>query len=119
MAAPIASDPQTSGGLLVVCDQNRAAEMTKLIADRGYPHARIIGHAFSGRPAVTFEPAIAAERALVLLPFPSNYNRCSGDVDRKSAWLRKQVPVVALLDLASSAGPRFQKANAILTILRF
>jgi selenide,water dikinase len=49
------TDPQTSGGLLVACDQNRAVEVTKLIADRGYPHARIIGHAFSGRPAVTVE----------------------------------------------------------------
>jgi selenide, water dikinase len=49
------TDPQTSGGLLVACDKGRAAEVTKLIGDRGYPHARIIGHASSGRPAITIE----------------------------------------------------------------
>jgi selenide,water dikinase len=47
------TDPQTSGGLLIACDQDRAAEVTNLIADKGYPHARIIGHASSGRPAIT------------------------------------------------------------------
>jgi selenide, water dikinase len=49
------TDPQTSGGLLVACDRDRTAEVTKLIADRGYPCARIIGHASSGRPAITIE----------------------------------------------------------------
>jgi hypothetical protein len=60
-------------------------------------------------------PAIAAERALVLLPFPSNYNRCSGDINRTSAWLPKadqqwsspdasQVSVAALLDPRSQCG---------------
>jgi selenide, water dikinase len=47
------TDPQTSGGLLIACDQNRSAEVTKLIADRGYPHTRVIGHTSSGRPAIT------------------------------------------------------------------
>jgi selenide, water dikinase len=49
------TDPQTSGGLLVACHQDRAAEVVKLITDSGYPHARIIGHASSGRPAITIE----------------------------------------------------------------
>ena len=49
------TDPQTSGGLLLACEPNRAAEVTKLIADRGYSHASIIGHASSGRPAITVE----------------------------------------------------------------
>jgi selenide, water dikinase len=49
------TDPQTSGGLLVACDQSRAAEVTQMIADRGYPHARIIGRVVSGQPAITVE----------------------------------------------------------------
>jgi len=49
------TDPQTSGGLLVACHRDRAAEVAKLITDSGYPHARIIGHASSGRPAITIE----------------------------------------------------------------
>jgi selenide, water dikinase len=40
------TDPQTSGGLLIACDRSRAAEIIKLIADKGYPHARISGMRF-------------------------------------------------------------------------
>jgi len=46
------TDPQTSGGLLVACDPGRAAEITRMIIDGGYPHARIIGHADAGPPSV-------------------------------------------------------------------
>jgi selenide, water dikinase len=49
------TDPQTSGGLLIACDQSCATEIIKLIANAGYPHARVIGHASSGRPAVIVE----------------------------------------------------------------
>jgi selenide, water dikinase len=49
------TDPQTSGGLLIACDQSRAAEVTRLIADRGYPRASIIGRVVSGQPTMTVE----------------------------------------------------------------
>jgi selenide, water dikinase len=49
------TDPQTSGGLLIACDHNRAADLTRLIADKGYPHASIIGRVVSGQPAITVE----------------------------------------------------------------
>jgi selenide, water dikinase len=49
------TDPQTSGGLLVACDHSRAAEVTKMIADGGYPHARIIGRVVSGQPTIAIE----------------------------------------------------------------
>lgn len=49
------TDPQTSGGLLIACDPSRAAQLTQALADRGYPHARIIGHAGSGPPSITVE----------------------------------------------------------------
>jgi selenide, water dikinase len=47
------TDPQTSGGLLVACEPNRAAEITKTIIDNGYPQARIIGRADAGVPSIT------------------------------------------------------------------
>jgi selenide,water dikinase len=49
------TDPQTSGGLLIACDPSRAAELTQVLADGGYPHARIIGRAGSGPPSITVE----------------------------------------------------------------
>jgi selenide,water dikinase len=36
------TDPQTSGGLLVACDQSHAAAVTQMIVEKGYPHARIV-----------------------------------------------------------------------------
>ncbi len=47
------TDPQTSGGLLIACEPDRAAEITKTIIDSGYPQARIIGRADAGAPSVT------------------------------------------------------------------
>lgn len=47
------TDPQTSGGLLIACEPNRAAEITKTIIDSGYPQARIIGRADAGVPSIT------------------------------------------------------------------
>lgn len=49
------TDPQTSGGLLIACDQHHAAAVTKMIVDKGYPHARIVGHVVQGAPAITVE----------------------------------------------------------------
>lgn len=37
------TDPQTSGGLLVSCKADRAAELVQRIAKAGYPNARIVG----------------------------------------------------------------------------
>lgn len=42
------SDPQTSGGLLIACAPQRAAEIVRTINEAGYPAARIIGHAAAG-----------------------------------------------------------------------
>jgi selenide, water dikinase len=49
------TDPQTSGGLLIACDQGRAADVMRTIVDAGYPHARIIGRAVSGPSSITIE----------------------------------------------------------------
>ena len=37
------TDPQTSGGLLVSCSAERAAELVQTIVGAGYPNARIVG----------------------------------------------------------------------------
>lgn len=47
------TDPQTSGGLLIACEPDRAAEITSMIVDHGYPQARIIGRADTGGPSIT------------------------------------------------------------------
>jgi selenide, water dikinase len=48
----ILTDPQTSGGLLVACNPDLAAGVLSTIAEAGYPHARLIGHAEVGAPSV-------------------------------------------------------------------
>jgi selenide, water dikinase len=47
------TDPQTSGGLLLACAPDRATELACTVAEAGYPHTRIVGHAEIGRPAIT------------------------------------------------------------------
>jgi selenide,water dikinase len=47
------TDPQTSGGLLIACDPSRAVDVTRTIAEAGYPHASIIGHVDWGPPSLT------------------------------------------------------------------
>jgi len=47
------TDPQTSGGLLIACDPNRAAEVTRRITDAGFPRACIIGYVDAGPPSIT------------------------------------------------------------------
>jgi selenide, water dikinase len=47
------TDPQTSGGLLVACHPSHAERLTRMIVENGYPHARVIGHADAGAPAIT------------------------------------------------------------------
>lgn len=49
----ILTDPQTSGGLLIACDPDRAAAVLATITAAGYPHARVIGRAEVGAPSVT------------------------------------------------------------------
>jgi selenide, water dikinase len=51
------TDPQTSGGLLVACAAERAAALLDMIAARGFPRARIIGHAEAGKPSVEIRDA--------------------------------------------------------------
>ncbi len=46
------TDPQTSGGLLVACAADRSEAILHLIRKSGYPAARCIGVAESGRPSV-------------------------------------------------------------------
>jgi selenide,water dikinase len=48
----ILTDPQTSGGLLVACDPNRAATLLQTIGGAGYPAARIIGTVKEGPPEI-------------------------------------------------------------------
>ena len=49
----ILTDPQTSGGLLIACNPDRAAGFLRTIIDAGYPQACLIGHAQGGPPSVT------------------------------------------------------------------
>jgi selenide,water dikinase len=46
------TDPQTSGGLLVACDGDRAVALCAAIEAAGYPRASIIGQALAGPPGV-------------------------------------------------------------------
>lgn len=46
------TDPQTSGGLLISCAQDRADEILRQIVHEGYPAARIVGRVEKGNPAV-------------------------------------------------------------------
>ncbi len=48
----ILTDPQTSGGLLVACDPNRAPALLQTIAGAGYRAARIIGTVNEGQPEI-------------------------------------------------------------------
>jgi selenide, water dikinase len=50
------TDPQTSGGLLIACELDRAAAITRMIVDQGYPRARVIGRVEAGAPIVTIAP---------------------------------------------------------------
>ena len=47
------TDPQTSGGLLVSCDPDRAEAIVEMIIAAGYPRACIIGHAEAGPASIT------------------------------------------------------------------
>jgi selenide, water dikinase len=49
------TDPQTSGGLLVACEQTNAAEIARMITDQGYSSVRIIGRVEAGAPSVTIK----------------------------------------------------------------
>ena len=42
------TDPQTSGGLLIACAQQRAAAIVSTIKEAGYPAARVIGFVAAG-----------------------------------------------------------------------
>jgi len=46
------TDPQTSGGLLIACAQDRAAEIARSIREAGYPTAQVIGYAKPGAAGV-------------------------------------------------------------------
>lgn len=49
------TDPQTSGGLLVAVAPERAEAVLQMIADAGYPAARIIGRTEAGTPGIRVE----------------------------------------------------------------
>ena len=49
------TDPQTSGGLLVACAPEKAADVARSIVADGYPSARVIGRVEAGLPAVRIE----------------------------------------------------------------
>jgi selenide,water dikinase len=46
------TDPQTSGGLLVVCKAERAESIRAMIEAAGYPRASIVGTVTHGEPAI-------------------------------------------------------------------
>jgi selenide, water dikinase len=46
------ADPQTSGGLLVACSADRAADVVQSINAAGYKSARVIGEAVPGAPKI-------------------------------------------------------------------
>jgi selenide, water dikinase len=49
------TDPQTSGGLLLACEPDRAATILQMIIAAGFPFARIIGRCVTGTPSVMVE----------------------------------------------------------------
>jgi len=49
------TDPQTSGGLLIACTADRAADVAAMIAASGYPAAAIIGRVEDGEPTVAVQ----------------------------------------------------------------
>ena len=49
------TDPQTSGGLLIACEPEKADELARFIVAEGYPHARVIGRVESGQPGIRVE----------------------------------------------------------------
>jgi selenide,water dikinase len=48
----ILTDPQTSGGLLVACEPEHAADLVETIRKSGYPHAAVIGRCEAGPPGI-------------------------------------------------------------------
>ncbi len=55
----ILTDPQTSGGLLVSCRAERAADLLHNITAAGYPAARIVGSVEIGKPGVNVADQVA------------------------------------------------------------
>jgi len=51
----ILTDPQTSGGLLVACDEQALAEVQDIFLRRGFAHASVIGRINAGRPEIFVE----------------------------------------------------------------
>ena len=51
----ILCDPQTSGGLLVTCAPEAAAEVLALFCDEGFASAAVIGQMQAGEPRITVE----------------------------------------------------------------
>ena len=51
----ILTDPQTSGGLLIACAPEKAAEIKDQIVAAGYARATIIGHVRDGAPEICVE----------------------------------------------------------------
>jgi selenide, water dikinase len=49
------TDPQTSGGLLIACAQDRAGAIARSIRESGYPTAQVIGFAKRGAAGVEVE----------------------------------------------------------------
>jgi selenide,water dikinase len=49
------TDPQTSGGLLVACERDRAAALVEMIVAEGYTSACVIGDVKPGAPAITVQ----------------------------------------------------------------
>jgi selenide,water dikinase len=49
------TDPQTSGGLLVACDQQCSEDILQQVREAGYPAARIIGNVEAGTPGIRVE----------------------------------------------------------------
>jgi selenide,water dikinase len=50
------ADPQTSGGLLVACQPDKAAQLLEKINGAGYPRASIIGHCEAGEARIAVTP---------------------------------------------------------------
>ena len=51
----VLTDPQTSGGLLVSCDPEAAADVISIFRAEGFPHAAVIGAIEEGEPRVFVE----------------------------------------------------------------
>ncbi len=46
------TDPQTSGGLLIACEADKADAIAERMVKAGYPASRVVGFTVAGEPRI-------------------------------------------------------------------